>query len=571
MKKNNHPSAEEIRNIKNVVRSGDEKFFRTLLRNSSSAKHSLHSHLIGELSVLNYAAIMGDREYVLEAFDMPRAEFDDFAKVSCAFAIVGLSYSTHQSPLQSELVYPLFEKSIAALDFEPRAKEIFLDVLEKINSGEKIKIANGCEIELLKSTVPNHASYFIIESNEAGPQRLSYCDSVFNLRRGVGETVFELDSEKLPKLDKKGREKFLKDVIFTPVLGADVIKSKLLKLVKCHDLEEGEGEEPIVFERNIPTNPQKRANCILKSLHILVRAVMQKIHPQEMSFSLDEGGVQQWGKGYDIYKNYKNSLRQNAIETLIDFAQEKYRGSITHAYALEGLQEGVFLQTIAKGDARLFSRVAETLLKNDVDIFAIKSSSGARLSDLVSNNCSNEYTLLNRPFYNLQNDVNRTQEVFAARVDFIGKLMNCGSGQDLLDLKSSFLEQGFTAHEIDSQGGTLLHQAIKFLPFVKIENNQIVSLKDLTVNFDQAHSFRSSLTADRLHFLIHDPEIDATNNIKDKNGQTPLMLLQEDGHYDLAQNVTKFLIPNSSIVVKNKKIISLPYEAEWQLSISVGK
>lgn len=321
MKSNNHFLSsdiqknffeEEMRRIQIVVKHDDVRAFK-LIFNNGVGKDILHHHVTDELSALNYAAIMGDREYVLEAFSMPREEFFDFSKVSCAFAIVGLSYSPNHAPLQAEVANALFQKSIIAIDFDHRAKEIFLDILEKVNRGEKIKISNGCEIELLKSAVPNHASYFIIESNEIGPQRLSYCDSEFNLRRGYGELVFELDSGKLQNLVKKGQEynplKVLKDEIFKTESGANAIKSKLIRLVKCHDLEDGYGDEPIVVEKNIPIQPQKRGNCSFKSLNILARAVMQKLHPQEMSFNLDESGCQQWGKGYDIYKNYKKSLQ----------------------------------------------------------------------------------------------------------------------------------------------------------------------------------------------------------------------------------------------------------------------
>lgn len=567
--------AEEVKNIRRVVRNGDATDFKMMLGNSRD-KDILNSHAVDELSTLNYAAIVGDKEHVLSAFAIPQEEFADFTKVSCAFAIAGLSYSTHDAPLQTEVIKPLLQKSIAAIDFDPKAKEIFLDVLEKINMAEKIKIANCGEIELLKSTVPSHASYFIVESDESGPRRLSYCDSVMNLRRGFGELVFELDFEKIQKLAKKGQEnnplqnnplQVVKDELFSRESGANFIKSKLIKLVKCHDLEEGEGEEPIVVEKNIPLQPQKRGNCSFKSFNILARAVMQKLHPQEMSFNL-EGGCQQLGKGYDIYKKCKKSLQQNAIETLIDFSQEQYRGSTTHAYAVEGLRERVFLQTIVKRNSQLFSRVAEALLKNDVDIFAIKASSGEGLKDLLEDDCRNEYTLLNRPFYNFADDPNRAKEMFASRVNFIGQLMNCNSKEALQNLKSSYLAQGFPANEVDYQGGTLLHQAIKFATVVKIENEQIVSLKDFTVNFERDRTFRSNIIEDRLYFLIHDPEINAANDLRDRNGQTPRMLLDEKFSAEFVKELAdKSVTPNARVSPTKSRRNSRAffYEDGWQL------
>ena len=375
--------AEEMRNIKYAVRDNDVAGFNIIFRNSGS-KEILSSHLIGELSCLHYAAILGDREYVLEAFDIPKAEFSDFSKVSGALAIVNMSYSTHDAPMEPQVFTEILKKSIAAIDFDFRAKEIFLDVLEKVNSGEKIKIANGKEIELVKSVMPNHASYYIIESDETGPQRLSYCDSVFNLRNGFGEIVCAIDPEKLQKLaqknHKKNPEEALKHEIFCRSKDESFQRPKIVKLVKCYDLEH-EGEEPEILEKNIPITPQKRGNCSFKSFNILARAVMQKIHPQEMDFALDDG-MRQSGKGYDIYQSYKQPLQQNAIETLLEFSQEQYRGSVTHSCAVGGLQQVVFLQTILKEDRQLFNRVAEALFKNDIDALSIKDQQGQTLEML---------------------------------------------------------------------------------------------------------------------------------------------------------------------------------------------
>ena len=84
------------------------------------------------------------------------------------------------------------------------------------------------------------------------------------------------------------------------------------KLVECD-----KSNHPIIFEKSIPTKPQKRGNCALKARNVLIREILRRTD-SEMVFNNVDG--KQSGKGYEFYQSYKKLLTEDPINKLVELA-----------------------------------------------------------------------------------------------------------------------------------------------------------------------------------------------------------------------------------------------------------
>ncbi len=247
-------------------------------------------------------------------------------------------------------------------------------------NGAYLAPPNLANIRFFDPSINGHQAYFIIESDENDiPKRLSYCDGNLPLDKasGFGEVVFEFDAEKLKSLSCKTSEEAINllskqknsfNKLNPANTGFDrpLFDKTISQFVVCDEFN-----KPKIIEKNIPTKLQNRGNCSFKSFNIALRAGMAKINP-EMKFLRDEQG-NGYGKGYEAFKEYKNSLIKENIEALMQAAKPENKDKIFYQHAVNALKESVFLWAAKKGKIELLNNIAETLKRENIDLKEIKN------------------------------------------------------------------------------------------------------------------------------------------------------------------------------------------------------
>ncbi|NBV06525.1 MAG: hypothetical protein EBS06_04735 [Proteobacteria bacterium] len=255
-----------------------------------------------------------------------KKDLNDFIKFARADIFIGLARSEEiynsdkykhisggnfEGLEKLDRVHFLTKKVIGAAIMREGVKEnlIACEAAKKIIYDKKIILSSGNNIEIFKASWGAHSAYFIIESDaQSNPIKVSYCDAPnqnYSEIYGYGEIIFKLSENKVSLLDNMGKDPVEKLKIYlSEITNHRAQKSSIDQAIESIKNNLTDSDETNSVEYKIPTKPQKRDNCVLKSFNILLRAVLNKIYP-ELVFEVD--GKPE-GNGYKIYKDFKESL-----------------------------------------------------------------------------------------------------------------------------------------------------------------------------------------------------------------------------------------------------------------------
>lgn len=197
--------------------------------------------------------------------------------------------------------------------------DIYAEMMSKVDSDQAIELSEGQKIFLRRSKLKEHSSYFIFHVNAQNQlTKISYCDGnkVSDQRSIVGSrthinsiTNYELANpidfspEFADKFIKENSQK--EDILdFYNKISAENFKFKGLEETSISS---------ITYE--MPREKQKRGNCVMKSTNILACAILQLKDPSQ-EFIWDKKAKKPAGKGYENYKEFKNTLSKLALEEL---------------------------------------------------------------------------------------------------------------------------------------------------------------------------------------------------------------------------------------------------------------
>ncbi len=345
------------------------------------------------LTALNIAAILEDKtifnyfldrvrhsESAQELTKIEKKEVESLEKISLAKIISGLACSTKDPELTRSVYKLAIPKAIEAANFSQKNKDLILKITKNVFNGESLALSSGANIRFLDPLIDSHQAYFIVESDKNDiPKRLSYCDGnlPFYMTSSFGEAVFEFDAQKLQSLSCKtskdaidllSKQKDSLNKLYQANTSFDrpLFDKVISQFVVCDDFN-----KPKIIEKNIPTKSQNRGNCAFKSFNIALRVAMTRIDP-EMQFLCDEQG-NGYGKGYEAFKEYKNSLIKENIEALMQAAKPENKGKIFYQDAVNALEESVFLWAAKKGKIELLNNIAEILERENIDLKEIKN------------------------------------------------------------------------------------------------------------------------------------------------------------------------------------------------------
>lgn len=208
-------------------------------------------------------------------------------------------------------------------------KEISKKIIEHIDTVKPLKIEgkNPENLYIFLSNLDDHSSYFIFHANPENNKilALSYIDgndlmpeTTLSVEKKLiyGVNKFILDQP----VDFYGNEQFkaIIDEFITESSYRQVAKNFLVNLasgdVKFFNQKLIECKQ----ESSIRIVEQDRGNCVLKSNKILQRYLASKLYPK-MSFETQTPEGKEDGK--ELFKTYKNELRDIAIAKLEEFSK----------------------------------------------------------------------------------------------------------------------------------------------------------------------------------------------------------------------------------------------------------
>ncbi len=284
------------------------------------------------------------------------------------------SAESHGSSYQ--WVSGLLKKSVAKQSFA--TTPIFLEALDKIDKTEDVNLAGGRRLQIIKANVPKHVAFFVVEYDSSGkPDKISYCDGNASFARdegtnkAYGEVVFKVDSG---KLGRKNIVEHLKAIDFTGVntdgegINRAIICEKL-KVGLSPVVETNAGGDLKVIAKKIPTKPQDRGNCSFKTTTLLMRKIVEAIHP-EMSFE------NYTSRGYIAFKEIFKAVAKQNVSLLLKFLQEDGGVHPYYETVRDLMQKAVFLQAVSKADFELLDRLMPWVLRSGIDISDIKTKEG---------------------------------------------------------------------------------------------------------------------------------------------------------------------------------------------------
>jgi len=191
------------------------------------------------------------------------------------------------------------------------------EVLDKIDKDQAIKDCNGNNLFIKRSNVSGHSSFFIFHVDKNNKlSKISYCDAInFDERRVISDsnshincvTNFELDTS----IDFS--EKFANE--FINKNSKKVKREVFYEKIKSGNLE-GLGTSSVSsINFELPRKKQIRGNCGFKSLNVLTSTVM-KLKDPTCDFEWDSEKNKPCGRGYEYYKEFKDSLSDQALKEL---------------------------------------------------------------------------------------------------------------------------------------------------------------------------------------------------------------------------------------------------------------
>ncbi len=296
---------------------------------------------------------------------IPEEKIKKIHEIACAYFYLGLSYSISGFGLNGNIGNRLVYNEINGLksDFEKRDKlvESAKIIAEK---GEFID-CDGEKNKIIKALVKAHAAYFIVKYDKSDrPCEISYCDANLPIDKKKGVVTFQIDQEKLAKFGNI--EKYLEGIKYETST-INLLREGLAKITVCD-----EKNYPKIISTSIPTKPQKRGNCTLKSFNIVLREILSKKYSMDFT-SPDSDGSK-------VYKKYRKNLKDKNLRIffyLLDNGVEEILPESEKT--LLDAAKIIFLKSIAKKDEEVEKKVGEFLLEKNQKLLEIEDEMGKNI------------------------------------------------------------------------------------------------------------------------------------------------------------------------------------------------
>lgn len=362
---------------------GNDSLFYAQLYN---AKRFLKTHLVGDENEYEFTVFCKKiLELMYSQNDAPSRVSVNIEMIQKFIEIVKLRTPTQnpvdELPRSPYSVYKLpksVEKYSKILGAAYKSFNEINNDFYGINNGVRwnsmIKFANSyAEIVLLPYI--GHAAFVIIKYDQnKQPTELSYCDGNLPLSElndqgyGFGEVCYKIKPEFLHGIDiaKTIIQTFEEYKVFDEDgrMDLDLLKSIFSAIVETYSETDAAGNKKETLrltQQNIYTKPQKRGNCSIKSLNILLRA-LAKIQNNSLDFELEENGkIVVGGNGYEEYKEYKNFIIKKSLEFILDISQAVLNNNESvYPVVLESLKMAM-LHSAAKDNSLLMIRIGKAL------------------------------------------------------------------------------------------------------------------------------------------------------------------------------------------------------------------
>jgi ankyrin repeat protein len=297
-------------------------------------------------------------------------------EVTRARVLLGLSYSQNHQGGHTSYNIKAIKEILSKDGFSLPQKDKFVVAL---NSMQDRSISSN-KLQAVYLPYQGHAAFCVVEYDEQGAaQYLSYCDGILPISKinsdghGYGEVRFKVRPEiaaNTPDFAQELIDVFTADSEFIAIgshFAGDRLKPTLAKLVECD-----EAGQPIVERLSIPTKPQNRGNCTIKSINIVLRVFLAHEPDLDLVFEEVRDGTptgNPGGSGYELFKQYKNLVLQDCLKTMFDLLaieEAADRKKEVYAIILDAAQI-VFLQAAKKNDVALMEKIQKILVKEKID------------------------------------------------------------------------------------------------------------------------------------------------------------------------------------------------------------
>ncbi len=251
--------------------------------------------------------------------NIDKASQEDFKELFLKKILLKGIYSKEDAPFY----FKCLEKAFDKITPENTFNKIYQDLFENVDKNQPISSKNDENMYIFKSDLKEHSSFFIFHVNKANElTSISYCDGhTIDKRRKIegsathinGVTTFKLTTpieysyEKFVKnfIEKNSENKSIEDFYekFTKnaIQGVDIDYEKTT--------------------HSIPTKIQKRGNCTFKSTSLAARFILEAIDPT-MKFGFDMASQKPTGAGYGEYKEFKDGLTKNTLDSIIKIKED---------------------------------------------------------------------------------------------------------------------------------------------------------------------------------------------------------------------------------------------------------
>jgi hypothetical protein len=238
---------------------------------------------------------------------------DDLEELYLQKSLLKGLYSEEDAPFSFNGLKKAFDKNTPKNTLGDIYKELF----ETADENKSIDIGDNEKMFIFSSNLKQHKSFFIFHVNKNNQlTSISYCDghSVSEERKIKGSethingvTTFHLKAPIEYNNDfaqnfieentqNKSTEYFCQKFKNQEIKGADIDYSRTT--------------------HSIPTKIQKRGNCALKRTSVVVREIFKKLYPAK-EFGFDEKTKKPTGDGYDTYREFKDGLTKNTLDSTI--------------------------------------------------------------------------------------------------------------------------------------------------------------------------------------------------------------------------------------------------------------
>ncbi len=303
---------------------------------------------------------------------------DNFNKVMLAVSLLNLTYS--QDDFGSFV--NINTGNLETLLLDPTTHEIpqkadLLSALKIINNPELFDLPMAGKIEVVKLLYKGHVAFVVIEYDENNiPKTLSYCDGNLPTSKikdgyGYGEISFKINrglvqdrDDLLAKISLKFADETLPIYTQEGRFNSANFDKALAQIVVCD-----ENGKPEIQEQNSPTKPQKRGNCSMKSLRLVMKALHRRVDPTLIFEEADKPGVP-GGSGYELYKKFTKTIIAKCLDDLLEMLDDEKNKTERFYPTLLETAKSVFLQAAAKNDISLMDRL-KVFLPSDLN--ALKS------------------------------------------------------------------------------------------------------------------------------------------------------------------------------------------------------